>query len=76
VVAVDEGFPRVCFGVQSSVRGIVFVSDRWIRRQRTVVLVLVVRFAVVIDWRVISGGSIIGIRVPKGFRDETARGMI
>jgi hypothetical protein len=55
----------------------VFVSDRWIRRQRTVVLVLVVvRFAVVIDWRVISGGSIIGIRVPKGFRDETARGMI
>jgi hypothetical protein len=78
VVAVDEGFPRVCFGVQSSVRGIVFVSDRWIRRQRTVVLVLVVvvRFAVVIDWRIISGGSIFGIRVPKGFRDETARGMI
>jgi hypothetical protein len=73
VVAVDEGFPRVYFGVQSSVRGIMFVTDRWwIRRWSTVVLgVVVMRFAMVINWRVISGGSIFGIRVPSGFKDET-----
>jgi hypothetical protein len=30
VVAIDEGFPRVFFGVQSSGRGIMFVSHTWI----------------------------------------------
>jgi hypothetical protein len=46
-----------------------FVTDRWwIRRRSTVV---VMRFAMVINRRVISGGSIFGIRVPSGFKDET-----
>lgn len=37
---------------------------------------VVIRFAMEIDGRIISGGAIIGVRVPRGFRDDTAGEMV
>lgn len=39
-------------------------------------MVVVVRIAMEIDGRMISGGAVFGVRVPRGFRDDTAGDMV